>query len=101
MAHNPRYPLYYTLNTNLPTTNLSKGQKSQLLEKLANLDEESKKAVLMLIAEHSLVVDDHQYGACDTEIPYGGIQEKGDVKFELDKLPLELRWILFKFNFRS
>lgn len=91
------YSLYYTLNRNIPKTRPTKAQENELKKKLGNLESESKKAVLRLIAEHSKVAEQQDFDGDDIEIPYSGVQNGNDVVFDLANFPNELKWILLKF----
>ena len=52
------YSLYYTLNKNLKNVDLNAKQKKALIIALGKMDDEDKKnAVVLLIAEHFMVVD--------------------------------------------
>lgn len=94
---NGRYPLYHTLNHNIPKTKLTKNQETDLAKKLCLVNEDAKKAVVMLITEHSRVEGQYVYDPKNVVIPYSGTQEGNDVIFDLGKFPNELKWVLWKF----
>lgn len=88
------YPLYYTLNNNLPRKDLSQKAKDDLTNAIASLDDAKTEAVFLLICEHHY----KKKGTIDkTKLPYFTIQKKQGVSVEMDKLPVELKWILYKF----
>lgn len=93
------YGLYQTLKTNIPSKDLTSHQKDQLLQRLSNLTYQQKEAVFLLICEHA---KQNVEGASKTEnnytIPYEGRQKDNDIILDMDKLPISLRWILYKFT---
>lgn len=92
-----KYPLYYTLNGNIPKTKPTKVQIKNLARDLAALDEDAKVAVVMLIAEHSKISNESVYEGEDIEIPYSGLQKEDGTEFDLNNFPNSLIWILIKF----
>lgn len=92
-----KYPLYYTLNTNIPKTKMTKAQDFELKKKLDVANGDSKKAVIMLIAEHSRVTENSTFDDVDIVLPYSGVQDDDDVIFDLKDIPHPLKWILWKF----
>lgn len=93
------YALYYTLNKNLGKIKMTKAQGLDLQKKLDELaDESARKAVVMLIAEHSKVVDQTNFDTADIVIPYKGIQDEDGTRFDLKDFPQDLKWILWKFS---
>ena len=93
-----KYALYHTLNKNIKSTALPAKHKKQLLETLNNLtDEDKQKAVFMLITEHFRVTEQETLDPANFDIPYEGTQTKAGVTFDIDSLPTELVWVLWKF----
>jgi len=90
------YSLYHTLNGKLPTTKFTSNHKKDLLKRLSSIDETGKEAVLMLICEHARIHDQFVYSE-NLVLPYGGAQKGKDTVFSLEKLPVDIRWILIKF----
>lgn len=96
------YPLYHTLNKKIPTKDLTESQKKSLKTKLgAAEDPHIKEAVIMLIAEHATVNENFDIKTLAQKkggiLPYGMVQTSDDVSLDIEKFPIELRWILFKF----
>ena len=91
------YPLYHTLNQNIPKTKLTKAQETKLIDRLGSLEGDAKKAVIMLATEHAKVVDQYVYDPDSIVVPYRGVQDGDDVIFDLKDFPVELKWILWKF----
>lgn len=90
---NSNYNLYYTLNLNIPSENISKEERNSFLSGISLLDEEEKKAFVKLIAEHSKIQGIYR----ENEIPFGGVQKDGELNFKLSNFPNDLVWILFRF----
>jgi hypothetical protein len=88
-----KYALYYTFNKNIPTKDLSSSQKKTFLSKVKSLDDESKRVLISLILEHATFNEME----IKNKLPFGCKTKQDTVTIDLDKLPLELRWILFKF----
>ena len=91
------YPLYHTLDKNLKKSDLNATQKKALLEKLSETNDDTKKALIMLIVEHSKIADDVQVDPENFILPYNVKQHGKDVHIDLENLPIPLRWILWKF----
>lgn len=94
------YPLYYTLNKNVKDTDLPVKQKNVLLKfvKMKTLTENQKKVIILLSSEHARFIDGHEFDPDYFELPYGIYEDSKGVHFDLDKMPNELKWILYKFS---
>ena len=90
-----KYPLYYTLNQNISKSKMTKVQEVELKKKLDSTDGDAKKAVIMLIAEHSRVTEQHVFDGKEIVLPYGGIQDDNDAIFDLKDFPIELNPYLY------
>jgi hypothetical protein len=100
------YPLYHTLNKNLKKGDLTAKQKKKLIDDLSSIenDQRLKKAIIMLIAEHARVTENQKFDSDISEktLPFDIKQRTKDVHCDLDKFPVELKWILWKFmNLKS
>lgn len=96
------YQLYHTFNcTSDKKSKLTKKQVDGLRDMLlGSVREDPKKmeAVVLLIIEHSRVEGVFKYNPDGGQtLPYGMKEENFQVVFELDKLPMELQHILYKF----
>lgn len=93
------YPLYYTLNKNLKKTDLTEDQRDRLLTTFSGSlsDEETRKAVIMLIVEHAKAADNIPIDIENFTLPYDIEQRGKDVRIDLEKLPVPLKWVLWKF----
>ncbi len=89
------FQLYYTLNSNIQTADLKKSEKEEILRTINIMDVHSKKALFLLIYEHAKINEDISSNIYD--IPYGGVETDGCLEFNLAKMPIKLRRILYKF----
>jgi hypothetical protein len=93
----PNYALYQTLNSDLPSTAPTKPQLVKLLGKLKKLTLDKRKAVMMLIYEHSRLENPDTFSPETQDLPYNGVQTKEGVEYDLANLPHPLVHILYKF----
>ncbi len=92
------YGLYQTLvASTIPTTDLKATQETFLFEKLSQLDVSQTTVVFMLICEHARIEGDMTYDPLNLILPYTMKQDSRDVKVDLKKLPIFLKWILLRF----
>ena len=91
------YSLYYTLNKKIPKKDFPKKKVSSLLEKLASLDDQQAKAVLLLIVEYAKVEDKFKINFKRIKVPYDGLKDRSSVTFDIENFPMKLKWILWKF----
>lgn len=93
------FQLYYTLNKNIQTADLKKSEKEEIISYIPKLDETHRNAIFLLIYEHYR--NETQETDSIYKLPYGGIEINGEkkegVEFNLGKMPIPLRRILFKF----
>lgn len=94
VEENMKFSLYYTLNSNLKKKDLTKEQKNELIDSLSILSKEEKEAFFMLLHEHAIVTDKNFTAK---SIPYDGKDDEHGISFNLSKIPIPLRHILFKF----
>lgn len=92
------YGLYQTLNSKIPKSDLKATQKIELNDFIENSTYEQKEAILLLIYEYARINEDYVYDPVSINIPFGGKVQSNDVHFELKKIPIHLRWILWKFT---
>lgn len=88
--------LYQTFNCELPSSDLKKTEKEHLIKCIQELDQVGSEIMFTLIYEHyirTLPSDTSE----KTKTPYGCKYEKGDVTFNLTKIPIPLRHILYRF----
>ena len=97
MTTRRKYDLYYTLNTNIPVREFTKKEASIFWSDISKLNQLQSQAVVLLIYEHSLVMEELTFLPDPLVLPYGGKQKKTSVSFDFDLLPSNLKWILFKF----
>jgi hypothetical protein len=87
------FPLYTTLLTGLPSKDLTVAQKNDFVRRIDKLDSEAYDLIYALIKSYYL---EHENGDAFT-IPYEGILAKDRIDFDLLKLPITLRQLLYKF----
>jgi len=93
------YGLYQTFSLNTPEEDLSEKEKRELKDFLLNADSDQKKAVFFLIIEHAILNDNFSYDPKNQLIlPYDLIQNEKNLEFNLENLPINLKWILWKFH---
>ena len=97
MATRRKYDLYYTLNTNIPIREFTKKEMTTFWANISKLDQLQSQAVVLLIYEYSLVMEELSFLPDPLVLPYGGKQKKTSVSFDFDLFPFNLKWILFKF----
>lgn len=94
---NSGYGLYQTLYPlNDSEKSLTSRQVTQLKEKIENLTPMQKEAVFMLICEHARLSDNFIFTS-ECSLPYGMVEDKENVVFDVKQLPPKLQWILWKF----
>jgi hypothetical protein len=97
------FPLYDSLNKNIPKKDLTAKQKQELLEKIKNMDKNGVELIYALIQFHYIKCDCQTSDKEDT-IPYKGSSLKNEEKstenitWNLNELPVSLRHILHKFT---
>lgn len=97
MSHS--YGLYQTFSSDTPIEDLSISDKREIKENFETLDTEQKKAVFFLIIEHAKLTDNYIYDPNNIQYPYDIFQNSDEnIEFDLEKLPIKLKWILWKFN---
>jgi hypothetical protein len=91
--------LYFSLNSNLSSTDLKKTEKDEIIESINIIDTESKKAILNLIIQHYInTIENAMEELKNGVIPYDGITNKnGSLQFKLGNFPIPLRRIIYKF----
>lgn len=87
------FPLYTTLNNNVPNKDLTITQKNELIRRVKKLNHETHELVYALIKCYFLDNEDDD----SFVIPYKGVLAKDRIDFDLLKLPVKLRQILYKF----
>jgi hypothetical protein len=88
------FPLYDTLNCDIPSVDLSNKEKEIFLKQVKLLDADGMERVYAIIRIHQF---ENSEDKSSYIIPYKGRYVKTDIKFNLDDLPIDLRHMLFKF----
>lgn len=98
-----KFPLYTFLSTDIKNKDLTLKQKDDFIKKITQIDAGGIELVYALILYHAYITKpadpESTPAKCDSDaIPYEGIkQENSDVEFNLEKLPIFLRQLLYKF----
>jgi|694.fasta_scaffold73514_2 hypothetical protein len=92
------YGLYQTFSSDTPEKDLSEEEKKELDLTFKILNTEQKKAVFFLIIEHAKITEDYIYDPKNIIFPYNMIQNENSIEFDLENLPIKLKWILLKFS---
>lgn len=87
------YQLYYTLNSNIKKKDITKDEKSLILNTIEKMTIEQRKAFLFLIYEHYK----HDEKFEKNKLPYELVNTKEGIEVNLSKIPKDLRQILLKF----
>jgi len=89
------YSVYESFNQNIPSRDIQVADKRKIVESAVNLTKDQVIVFVRLIIEHAMINDD--YDIRDPTLPYGGEEVDGEIKFNIKKLPRDLRWILHRF----
>ena len=89
------FPLYDNLNVNLKNKDLLVREKTDFITKINKIDHDGIELIYALIKVHYIKNKEDQ----DQEyaLPYEGKYVEGDMKFDLDNFPTDLKQILYKF----
>jgi hypothetical protein len=85
-------PLYQTLKKDALTIDLSADQKDEFVKLVKTLDETGLEIVYILIRMYELDTTSKS-----EELPYGSKFTSKELKFDLENIPYQLKWILYKF----
>lgn len=88
------FPLYSTINKNIPSKDLTIKQSKLLKTRIDAMDPTECEYVYMLICSYKL--ENETYSSYT--IPYSGKFVGNDVVFDLASFPPKLKQILFKFS---
>lgn len=91
------YGLYQTLDYDTPKKDMRSSDKKLLTKNLLKLDDSQKEAVLLLICEHARINDDYIWNNDENTLPYNLKYDKIELMFDVNELPIKLKWILNKF----
>ena len=89
-----KFPLYDSLSKDLSVKDLTITQKKLFIKRIANIDKNGHELIYALIRMYQ--VENNEENTSFT-LPYNGIFVDNDINFDLDKFPISLKQILFKF----
>ena len=85
-------PLYQHLKKESLTIDLSGDQKEELVKLIKTLDESGNEIIYVLIRLYEF-----DSSSKSEELPYGSKFTSKELKFDLENIPIQLRWILYRF----
>lgn len=85
-------PLYQQLKKEALTIDLSPEQKDDLVKNIKLLDESGNEIIYILIRLYEVDTTTKS-----EELPYGSKFTAKELKFDMDNIPMQLRWIIYKF----
>lgn len=89
-----KFPLYINLSKEIKSKrDLTIKQKEEFLNKIQNIDDEGSELMYTLIRFYYIEETNDQL----CEIPYNGILNKKNIKFNLENFSYKLKHILYKF----
>ena len=88
-----KFPLFENLKNDKQSYKID---KTDFIEKFKQIDNKSHSLIYALIKSYQI---DKKINIFSSSLPFNGIQmkTKGNVKFSLNNLPLDLQQILYKF----
>jgi hypothetical protein len=89
-----KFPLYDSLSKDLIDKDLTLSQKRVFIKRITKIDNNGYDLVYALIRMYQ--VENNEENTSFT-LPYNGIFVDTDINFDLDKFPIDLKQILFKF----
>lgn len=87
------FPLYTQLSKKIQDVELTDDQKIYFIDHFKNLTKNEHELIFALIRIHQM----NYHDATFYTLPYGAKNQKNGIKFDFDKLPIELQWILYEF----
>jgi len=90
-----KYDLYYTLNIKISDGELGERRMDSMKKAMEKLTRDKQEIILLLIIEHA--INEKVYDVSSSKLPYGIKCKKNTTKIDIDMLPRECRWILYKF----
>jgi hypothetical protein len=89
------FPLYNTLSKNLPKKDLSLKQKKDFITKIEDINTQGSELIYALIRAYQIL---NQGDTPNEKLPFEGqIINENNLEFNISKIPIELRQILYKF----
>lgn len=89
-----KFPLYDSLIKDIKQTDLTSQQKKSFLKKILKIDSNGQDLIYALIRMYQIENGEENIGFI---LPYNGNYVENDIHFDLDKFPIDLKQILFKF----
>ena len=88
-------PLYQNLKSSSSSVvdDLTSEQKEEFVSRIKSLDDIGHEFVYVLIRMYERDTNDKM-----ADMPYGCKMSSKDLKFEIDNIPVQLKWMIFKFS---
>lgn len=87
------FPLYTSLSSDLSNKKLTVAQKAEMIRRIPKMDQETHGLIFALIKSYYL---EHEK-VDNFSIPYNGELSKNSIDFDLQKFPVPLQQLLYKF----
>lgn len=89
-----KFPLYDSLSKGISRNDLTSTQKKLFIKRILKIDKHGNELVYALIRMYQVENNDKNISFT---LPYNGTFIDTDIQFDIDKFPLTLKQILFKF----
>lgn len=87
------FPLYTQLSKKVLVGELQEDKKHLVIDKIKSLSKNEHELIFALIRTHQMNSNDSTFYT----LPYGSKNQKNGIKFDFDRFPNELQWILHDF----
>lgn len=88
-----KFPLYDSLSKDIPEVDLTPTEKRLFIKRIEKIDKNGHELVYALVRMYQVENEENT----SFTLPYNGTFVDGDIHFDLDKFPMYLKQILFKF----
>jgi hypothetical protein len=89
-----KFPLYDSLSKDLTRGDLTAPQKKVFINRILKIDKNGHELVYALVRMYQVETNEEN---TSFTLPYNGTFVDSDIHFDLDKFPINLKQILFKF----
>ncbi len=88
------FPIYNIMIKDTKNSDLTAKQKNDFISKIATIDKNGYELIYALIKTYEINNEDVPNSF---QLPYSGKFVNNDIHFDLEKIPLKLRQVLYKF----
>lgn len=89
-----KFPLYDSLSKDIPNVDLTPTQKRAFIKRISTIDKNGHDLVYALVRMYQVENIEENTSFI---LPYNGTFVDNDINFDLDKFPVDLKQILFRF----